>query len=71
MYTKAREGIIPSFTGISAPYEAPERPEIHLRTDKMNLSECVSMILDYLEKEKYVPSERLPEKPLSFERESA
>lgn len=31
LYKKAREGIIKEFTGISAPYEAPETPEIHIR----------------------------------------
>ena len=32
LYAKARAGRIPNFTGISAPYEAPEAPEVHLRT---------------------------------------
>src|SRR5690606_19200106 len=32
LYAKARAGTIPNFTGISAPYEAPEAPEVHLRT---------------------------------------
>ena len=56
MYTKARQGIIPSFTGISAPYESPENPEIHLYTHEMTLSECVSVILEYLEKVEFIPS---------------
>ncbi len=30
LYQKARKGLIPHFTGISSPYEAPESPEIHL-----------------------------------------
>lgn len=53
-YKKAREGIIKEFTGISAPYEAPENPEIHLRTDKITVSECVENILDYLVAHGYV-----------------
>ena len=32
LYAKARSGEIKDFTGISAPYEPPENPEIHLRT---------------------------------------
>ena len=32
LYRKARAGEIPHFTGISSPYEAPEAPELHLRT---------------------------------------
>jgi adenylylsulfate kinase len=49
-YKKAMEGIIKEFTGVSAPYEAPENPEIHLHTDKMTVEECVSVIMEYLEK---------------------
>src|SRR5690606_13823864 len=33
LYKKARAGQLPSFTGIDAPYEAPESPDVHLRTD--------------------------------------
>lgn len=54
-YKKAREGIIKEFTGISAPYEAPENPEIHLRTDEMSEEECVQLIISYLIKHKYIP----------------
>lgn len=32
LYSKAKAGKIKNFTGIDAPYEAPERPEIHLTT---------------------------------------
>ena len=54
-YKKARQGIIKEFTGISAPYEAPENPEIHLRTDEMSEEECVQLIISYLMKHKYIP----------------
>jgi adenylylsulfate kinase len=54
-YKKARAGVIKEFTGISAPYEAPESPEIHLCTDKMAVEECVKAILDYLIERKYIP----------------
>ncbi len=37
LYKKAREGIIKNFTGISDPYEAPENPELEVRTDQLNL----------------------------------
>jgi adenylylsulfate kinase len=47
-YKKAREGIIKQFTGISAPYEAPQDPEIHLHTDKYSVEECVQIIIEYL-----------------------
>jgi adenylylsulfate kinase len=48
MYQKARQGIIKEFTGISAPYEAPENPEIHLRTGQHTVGECVDQVLNYL-----------------------
>lgn len=48
-YKKAREGVIPEFTGVSAPYEAPVQPEIALRTDRQSLEECVASLLAYLE----------------------
>lgn len=59
-YKKAREGIIKEFTGISAPYEAPKRPEIHLRTDKMSVQQCVQKITDYLTEHEYIPRQGDP-----------
>ena len=56
VYKKARQGIIKEFTGIDAPYEAPENPEVHLRTDKMSVEECVELIINYLIMHKYIPS---------------
>jgi adenylylsulfate kinase len=48
LYKKARAGEIKNFTGIDDPYEAPDNPEIHLRTDQMTLQEEVSLVVDYL-----------------------
>lgn len=48
MYKKAREGKIPEFTGISAPYEPPETPDIWLHTDKMTVEESIAEILSEL-----------------------
>ncbi len=48
LFRKAREGIIPEFTGISAPYEAPEAPEIHLHTDRDDPDTCARIIAGYL-----------------------
>lgn len=56
MYSKARSGSIKEYTGISAPYEAPENPEIYLRTDQMTVDECVEIILEYLRKHKFIPA---------------
>ncbi len=48
LYKKARSGEIPEFTGISAPYEAPEHAEIFLDTGEHGLKECVAQVLSYL-----------------------
>ena len=48
LYKKARAGEIKEFTGISAPYEAPENPEITIRTDQLSVEDCVRKIVDYL-----------------------
>lgn len=55
MYKKARAGVIADFTGINAPYEPPERPEVHLRTDQLTVGECVHAIMDYLMRHNYIP----------------
>ena len=48
LYAKARANEIKEFTGVSAPYEAPEKPELELRTDQLTLQESVAKVLDYL-----------------------
>ena len=45
LYKKARAGEIKNFTGIDDPYEAPESPEIHLRSDQQSLEDEVNTIL--------------------------
>jgi adenylyl-sulfate kinase len=46
LYVKARAGKISDFTGISAPYEPPLKPEIEMRTDQLSVEECVARILE-------------------------
>lgn len=58
LYKKARAGEIPEFTGISAPYEAPENPEIHLDTSKMNIEECADAVIRYLEELDFIPNKK-------------
>ena len=48
LYKKARAGELKQFTGIDAPYEAPEKPEITVHTDRQKLTESVTDILDKL-----------------------
>jgi adenylylsulfate kinase len=54
LYQKARAGVIPNFTGISAPYEAPLKPEIHIKNDKVSVTEGIQIIVDYLIQNKYI-----------------
>ena len=48
LYKKARAGEIKEFTGISAPYEAPENPELTVHTDRQTKDESVTAIIEYL-----------------------
>lgn len=48
LYKKARAGEIKNFTGIDDPYEAPENPELHLRSDQLSLEDEVEQILSLL-----------------------
>ena len=54
LYKKARAGQLPDFTGISAPYEAPERPELVLDTGKLAVPESVAALLRYLDGKGYL-----------------
>ncbi len=49
LYKKARAGEISEFTGVSAPYEAPEMAEIRLHADTETIDESVAIILSYLQ----------------------
>jgi bifunctional enzyme CysN/CysC len=49
LYAKARAGEIKNFTGISAPYEPPVRPELELHTDQLSVAESAAAILAKLE----------------------
>ncbi|PLV59324.1 adenylyl-sulfate kinase [Thermotoga sp. KOL6] len=49
LYKRALKGEIKEFTGISAPYEEPENPELIVETDKESVEESVGKILKYLE----------------------
>lgn len=49
-YKKAAKGEMKHFTGVDDPYERPANPDLHLRTDKQSMDECISVILDALKK---------------------
>lgn len=48
LYKKARAGDIPNFTGISAPYEAPDSPDLSVNTSTQSVDECVDQIMSHL-----------------------
>ena len=54
LYAKARKGEIPEFTGISAPYEEPEKPELLLDTKAQSVEQSVAQLLTYLEEKGYL-----------------
>jgi len=56
LYKKARAGLIKNFTGIDDPYEAPEKAELVLHTDKMSLEEEVEALLSLLQQRGILPA---------------
>lgn len=48
LYKKARAGEIKEFTGISAPYEAPLKPEVHIKSAELSVEQAVAQITNYL-----------------------
>lgn len=54
LYKKARAGEIPEFTGISAPYEEPNSPELIINTTEQTPEDSLAEILGYLESKGYL-----------------
>jgi bifunctional enzyme CysN/CysC len=48
LYKRARAGEIADFTGISAPYEPPESPELRLETGRDSIDQCVEQLVSYV-----------------------
>lgn len=46
LYKKARSGEIESFTGISAPYEAPENADLEINTEKLSIDEAAEIVIE-------------------------
>jgi adenylylsulfate kinase-like enzyme len=56
LYQKARANEIKEFTGVSAPYEAPEQAQIELRTDQLTVNAAVAKVLEYLHQQDEEPA---------------
>ncbi|HBJ02375.1 MAG TPA: adenylyl-sulfate kinase [Lysinibacillus sp.] len=54
LYKKARKAEISNFTGVSAPYEEPENPEIILDTEHHTIEECVEQLTSILTSKGYI-----------------
>lgn len=48
LYKKARAGEIKNMTGISAPYEAPENPDIEIKTEEVSVEDAANKIVEYI-----------------------
>lgn len=53
-YKKAREGIIKNYTGLSAPYDVPENPDVVVNTEELSVEESVRTILEFLDKKRFI-----------------
>ena len=51
LYKKARAGEISNFTGLDAPYEVPENPEVHLETANISVDEAAAQVIHYLDEQ--------------------
>lgn len=49
LYKKARKGEIKDFTGIGSPFEAPENPDIEIKTDQCSVTEATEQLMNHLE----------------------
>jgi len=48
LYKKARKGEIKDFTGISSPFEPPEKPNLEVNTSELSIEKSVQKVLDYI-----------------------
>jgi len=46
LYEKAKKGTIKEFTGVSSPYEEPEKPDVLIDTSELSIEECTQKVLD-------------------------
>ena len=50
LYSRARRGEIPDFTGVTAPYEVPHKPELIVDTGRHSITECLEQLAAYAER---------------------
>ncbi len=60
LYAKARKGLIKDFTGINAPYEAPENPDVLIETENTTVEEAVEKVLKFVKNKWLLRQAQLP-----------
>lgn len=55
LYARARAGVIEDFTGVSDPYEPPERPEVHIHSDRESVASAATKVVKTLELLQLIP----------------
>eukprot|EP00351_Strombidinopsis_sp_SopsisLIS2011_P005638 CAMPEP_0116883814 /NCGR_PEP_ID=MMETSP0463-20121206/16474_1 /TAXON_ID=181622 /ORGANISM="Strombidinopsis sp, Strain SopsisLIS2011" /LENGTH=594 /DNA_ID=CAMNT_0004539231 /DNA_START=47 /DNA_END=1831 /DNA_ORIENTATION=- len=60
LYKKARAGVIPKFTGVSDPYEAPENPEMNINTGEQTLEQSCAFVLNQMTAENILTPNATP-----------
>lgn len=54
LYARARAGEVKEFTGISSPYESPEKPDLVLDTSKNSLQNCIDQLINFLQEKSVI-----------------
>ena len=54
LYKKAHAGLINGYTGISAPYEEPERPDLVINTELLTVEESASRVMTLLSEQDFI-----------------
>ena len=56
-FKKARQGKISEFTGVTAPYEAPESPEVTIDTGAITVERSLRLLIDHVDKNFKLPAD--------------
>jgi adenylylsulfate kinase len=64
LYAKARRGIIPNFTGISAPYQSPQAPDMEVKTDEETIDESLFKLINHIEPQLKPQQKGQPARPV-------
>ncbi len=60
LYEKAQSGLIKEFTGLSSPYEVPDKPELTIDTRTLSIQECVDILEEFLIRHSIISNKKNP-----------